>query len=107
LIVNELLTNAFKYAFPGGRPRSGEPACAIKISMKQSDTDWMLDVADNGVGLPAGLDGGKTESLGLKLVKMLVKQINGTITLDRTAGTLFRMVFPLKGRQNRSVTKHD
>jgi PAS domain S-box-containing protein len=99
LIVNELLTNAFKYAFPGGKPRSGEPACTIKVCMEQNDTTWALVIADNGVGLPAALKEGTSESLGLKLVKMLVKQLSGTIKVDRTAGTMFRLVFPIQSKK--------
>jgi two-component sensor histidine kinase len=50
-----------------------------------------LTVTDNGVGLPAGLDWEKSETLGLRLVKMLSQQIQGAIEFDRTQGTTFRL----------------
>ena len=55
----------------------------------------VLTVADNGVGLPTDLDWGKSETLGLRLIKMLSHQINGSIDLDRSAGTAFRLKFPV------------
>ena len=55
-----------------------------------------MTVADNGVGLPAGLDWEKSETLGLRLVKMLSQQINGSIELDRSAGTAVCLKFPVR-----------
>ena len=52
-----------------------------------------LTVADNGVGLPIGLDWGKAETLGLKLIKMLSQQLKGSIELDRTNGITFYLRF--------------
>ena len=52
-------------------------------------------VTDNGVGLPADLDWEKSEALGLRLIKMLSKQINGSLELDRSSGTAFHLKFPL------------
>jgi PAS domain S-box-containing protein len=88
LIVNELLSNSLKYAFPEGRTgqitvgiRSGEKGQAILI------------VADDGVGLPAALDIEQTESLGLKLVSILTQQLKGELQIERQRGTLFRILF--------------
>ena len=61
--------------------------------MKHEGGMLTLTVADNGVGLPAGLDWEKSESLGLRLVKMLSQQLNGSIDLDRTHGTAFHLRF--------------
>lgn len=83
LIMNELLTNALKYAFPG--ERSGEVAVAIHYNGGRVE----ISVSDNGVGFPEGLDFRKTETLGLQLVVNLVKQLRGEIMLDRTGGTKF------------------
>lgn len=83
LIINELLTNALKYAFPGDR--SGE----ITVGVHFRDGAVELSVGDDGVGLPKGLDFRKTETLGLQLVTNLVKQLQGDILLDRTGGTRF------------------
>jgi PAS domain S-box-containing protein len=93
LILNELITNACKHAFPGGKPGSGAVRCEINVIAVQDGGELILTVANNGVGLPADLDWEKSESLGLQLVKMLIKQINGSIELDRSAGTAFRLKF--------------
>ena len=95
LILNELLTNAFKHAFPAGRPGSGAGNCEINVIVNQEGGMNVLTVADNGVGLPADLDWEKSETLGLRLIKMLSKQINGSLELDRSAGTAFRLKFPM------------
>jgi len=95
LILNELLTNAFKHAFPGDKPRAGEVNCEINVIVNQEGGMNELTVADNGVGLPADLDWEKSDTLGLRLIKMLSKQINGSIELDRSAGTAFRLKFPM------------
>jgi PAS domain S-box-containing protein len=88
LIINELVMNALKHAFPGGR--KGE----IIISLQPSgDGRFILSVSDNGVGFPAGLDFHKTETLGMQLVTMLVDQLDGTISLEREPGTRFEVVF--------------
>ena len=87
LIVNELITNSLKHAFPDGR--SGE----INIDFTHSDGTFVLSVADNGVGLPENLDFKNTDSLGLQLVNSLTDQIDGKIELDRTQGTRFKVIF--------------
>ena len=84
LIINELVTNALKHAFPGGR--KGE----ITVSLQASgDGRFILSVSDNGVGFPAGLDFHKTDTLGMQLVTMLVDQLDGTISIERKPGTRF------------------
>ncbi|MBU4306986.1 MAG: PAS domain S-box protein [Candidatus Aminicenantes bacterium] len=93
LILNELITNACKHAFPGGKPRAGEDNCEITIFVKKDDRVCMLTITDNGVGLPEGLNLENPETLGLKLIKMLSQQINGSIELDRSAGTTFHLRF--------------
>jgi len=95
LILNELITNAYKHAFPKDKPRAGEGNCEINVIVNQEGGMNLLTVADNGVGLPADLDWEKSEALGLRLIKMLSKQINGSIELDRSAGTVFRLKFPV------------
>jgi two-component sensor histidine kinase len=86
LIFNELISNSLKYAFPGGR--KGEISVAIH---RQDDTLTIL-FKDNGVGIPNDLDWRNAKSLGIRLVISLVEQLNGTIELDRTAGTTFNIV---------------
>jgi PAS domain S-box-containing protein len=92
LILNELLTNALKYAFPYGRPGD------IHIVLRAEAGHVMLSVGDTGVGFPADLDFRHTESLGLQLVSMLTEQLRGTITLTREPGTAFAVTFPYDTR---------
>ena len=95
LILNELLTNAYKHAFPGNRPRSGKKKNEITVTVKEEGGVCALTVADNGVGLPADLDWKKSNSLGLQLVRMLSHQINGSLEMERSSGTVFRLKFPV------------
>ena len=93
LIMNELITNSFKYAFPNDISCSGMRNCEIIVSMSQDDTVFILEVTDNGIGLPAGLDWEQAESLGLRLVIMLSQQLKGTMEIERAGGTTFRLRF--------------
>jgi hypothetical protein len=89
LIVNELVSNSLKYAFPD--KRQGE----IKISFyANSDATLTLIVRDNGIGLPPDFDLENPQSLGLTLVQGLVEQLEGTFEVDRCGGTEFRIIFP-------------
>ncbi len=89
LIINELVTNSLKYAFPGGR--KGE----LNISLRPTNGNMIeLIVGDNGVGIPEDVDFKKTASLGLHIVTMLVEgQLYGEISLDRSKGTEFKIKF--------------
>ena len=88
LIINELVTNSLKHAFPEGR--SG----AIAISLVEDGPGMLLTVRDDGVGLPEGLVIEKAESLGLILVNSLVQQLGGTLEIDHCGGTAFMIKFP-------------
>lgn len=97
LIVNELVTNSLKYAFPPGV--EGE----IQITMHQeSDGQLALVVRDNGAGLPPNFNFNNTGSLGLQLVSTLTDQLEGTIQLNRTGGTTFKILL----RQHNSFAAH-
>jgi two-component sensor histidine kinase len=88
LIINELLSNSLKYAFPEGR--TGE----VRVVLRKNDNDEIeLTVGDNGVGMPDDLDIKNTDTLGLKLVNALVSQLRGKIELNRKEGTEFRVTF--------------
>ncbi len=92
LIVNELVSNSLKHAFPDGRRGVISVQCHTV-----DDGRVALTVADTGVGLPSGFDCGNTESLGLQLVDMLVRQLAGTVTIDGNRdGTVASVVFPVK-----------
>jgi two-component sensor histidine kinase len=89
LIVNELVSNSLKYAFPEGR--KGE----IRIDLfPEGEKNLVLIVKDNGIGFPEELDFRNTETLGLQLVNTLTEQVGGTITLSREGGTMFKIVLP-------------
>jgi two-component sensor histidine kinase len=88
LILNELLSNALKHAFPDGR--AGEIRVALDADREHRLT---LKVSDNGVGFPSDQDFRNTASLGLQLVNTLVDQLDGTIKLDRRGGTDFEITF--------------
>ncbi len=88
LIVTELLTNSFKYAFPEG----GEGEIYVEL-VEHRDGDLVLTIGDTGVGLPLGLVPGKSESLGLELVNTLVKQLKGKLTMPAALGAEFQIHF--------------
>ncbi len=88
LILNELLTNCLKYAFP--KSQEGR----IWVEVTQDAHTICLSVRDDGVGLPEHFDLDQTESLGLQLVTTLTEQLEGTITFDRIEGSQFTIVFP-------------
>jgi len=89
LIINELVSNSLKYAFPGNR--KGE----IRVALRSFDEDALvLEVGDNGIGMPEDLDFRNTASMGLYLVNILSEdQLHGKIELDRAGGTTFRIRF--------------
>ncbi|MBC8228587.1 PAS domain S-box protein [bacterium] len=87
LILNELVSNSLKHAFPEGR--DGE----INITLRPYEGKFELVVSDNGVGIPEDLDIKNTESLGFRLVTSLVSQLDGEIELSRADGTEFRLTF--------------
>ncbi|MEO5361528.1 MAG: PAS domain S-box protein [Nitrospirota bacterium] len=88
LIINELFTNILKYAFPDNRTGKID----ISIHYKGGDNFEMV-ISDNGVGFPADVDFRNTKSLGLHIVNLLVRQIGGTIELDKTRGSKFTINF--------------
>jgi two-component sensor histidine kinase len=88
LIVNELVTNAMKHAFPDGI----QGRVRVKCHQDSSGSIHLI-VEDNGVGFPEGLDFRKTTSMGLQLVDTLTDQLEGTLELNRQAGTTFHVRF--------------
>lgn len=88
LIINEIISNSLKYAFPEGK--QGQISVTLQ---RENGTKFILVVGDNGVGLPQDLDFRNTTSLGLKLVTTLVEQLGGTIELNRQGGTEFTITF--------------
>jgi PAS domain S-box-containing protein len=91
LIVNELVSNSLKYAFP----KDGKKEGVIGIKLRKNKTGTvLLTVADNGTGLPVGMDIRKTTSLGLHLVTLLAEdQLHGKLRIDKKNGTKFTVEF--------------
>jgi len=88
LIVNELVSNALKHAFPEGRPGK------VRVSLSCTGGDsWELTVSDNGIGLPDGLDYTRTMSMGMQLVVVLAQQLNAELQYRGEAGTVFSLTF--------------
>ena len=88
LILNELISNSLKHAFPSGRSGS------IRIEARSNGGKVDLAVIDDGVGVPEDLAARKGKSLGLQIVEILARQLRGTWELKREAGTSFRLSFP-------------
>ena len=87
LIINELITNCLKHAFPDDI--NGH----VSIDLLKIEDKYVLNVKDSGVGFPDYIDYKNTESLGLQLVTNLVNQIDGTIELDKEKGSSFKIIF--------------
>ena len=88
LIVNELISNSLKYAFPDGKKGT------IIIDLRKSNNnEIILTISDDGVGFPEGINYRETQSLGLQLVNTLVGQIDGNISMENHVGTTFRISF--------------
>ena len=87
LIVNELVSNSMKHAFPDGR--TGQ----ININFKEADNEYVLTVEDDGIGFSENIDFKKTDSLGLRIVNSLTEQIDGEITLNKSKGSKFIIKF--------------
>jgi two-component sensor histidine kinase len=88
LIINEMFSNSLKHAFPGGRKGT------IIIDFRKGADNYILTYSDDGIGIPEEITFDRTESLGMQLIKGLTKQIDGSIVLDRTAGTKYTITFP-------------
>ncbi len=88
LLTNELVSNCFKYAFPD---RSG----IVKVTLTKEEEFLVLQVEDNGIGLPPDFDIAESDSLGMQLVLTLVEQLEGTLQYQSGNGTVFTLRFPL------------
>ena len=88
LIVNELVSNSLKHAFPAGRPGRLTVGVAAR-----DDGSFHLVVADDGIGLPENFDFSRTNSLGLQIVSLLVEQLEGTLEVNGRDGSRFAFTF--------------
>ena len=88
LLLNELVSNSLKHAFPEERMGT------VSISLKRAENGAIrLLVADNGVGMPPGMDSSSSPSLGLKLVSTLIAQLDGRLDIDSSQGTRISVLF--------------
>nr|WP_295827333.1 CHASE3 domain-containing protein [uncultured Azospirillum sp.] len=91
LIVNELLTNSYKHAFPDGRTGT------VRLDMEVDGNEVRIDVADDGIGLPDEVASSGGGGFGLNTVRNLTRQIRGRLEIERlTPGTRFLLTFPMK-----------
>ncbi len=88
IIVNELVTNSIKHAFPGDRKG------VIRVTLRKIDGELDLGVSDDGTGFPTGYDFRQSDSMGLKLVELLAKQIGGRFETGGETGTVSHITFP-------------
>jgi len=95
LIINELLSNSLKYAFPD----DNKGLIQIKIDFIEKENRYKVVFEDDGIGLPDQLDFENTETLGLQLVITLVKQLGGNIELDKKSGTKYTIVFKVSDEE--------
>jgi PAS domain S-box-containing protein len=97
LVMNEIVTNSLKYAFPkkfSCNEIRGEP-CTITISMQREGSDYLLSIADNGVGMSGETEGTVTQSLGLYLIRLIVmNQLHGNLEVNTSGGTAYSIRFP-------------
>jgi two-component system, sensor histidine kinase PdtaS len=87
LIINELVTNSLKYAFPDDREG------IIRIRFHEDGDEYVLEIGDDGIGIPDDFDIEKSNSLGMLLVNSLTSQIRGELELKRDHGTTFIIKF--------------
>ncbi len=90
LILNELISNAFKHAFVGDR------AGILRVTITSDNGNLVLCIADNGHGLPPEIDVKLSPSLGFEIVRSLTEQLHGTLDVKRGEGTEFVLKIPLK-----------
>lgn len=90
LVINEIVTNSLKYAFPDGHP---DPE--IKITMKRRSNRATIEISDNGIGLPSPFEELDTDSLGTLLIKTLTSQLNADLTVETNGGTKYIFSFDL------------
>lgn len=89
IIVNELVTNAMKYAFPGGKGGT------LTVSAYGRKSRLVLMVEDDGVGLPAGFDAGNSGGFGLGLIQILAKQLDASLSIESRRGARFTLDIPV------------
>jgi two-component sensor histidine kinase len=97
LLLNELITNALKHAFPNARRGT------VRVELRRAgDREAVLAVGDDGIGLPAQFDLAQSSSFGVQLVTTLVEQLGGRLEITRSGGTTFSVTFPVEAQTQRA-----
>ena len=98
LVMSEIVTNSLKYAFPhtfSCEEIRGEP-CTIALTLHRENSDYLLNITDNGTGIPEGNDVSSSHSLGLFLIGFIVEhQLRGSLEINTAAGTAYTIRFPV------------
>lgn len=101
LIVNELLTNAYKYAFPGNRMgKIWIEYVPVSESSRNKKSMRRLTVKDNGVGFSLKSKGEKSDSMGTQIIEILSRQLEGEIVMEGDQGFTFSLLFPVEKIEN-------
>ncbi len=87
LILNEIISNSYKYAFPTNEGR-------IDIEMSKADKHYKLVVKDNGIGFKVNFDIKRDSNLGMQLIYMLAEQMDGKVSVDSVLGVAYEIIFP-------------
>ncbi len=90
IIIVELITNSIKHAFPGKK------GGIIKLSLEKTDGGAVIEITDNGAGLPGDFEISSVDSLGLKFVQILTIQINGDLKIENRGGVRCTISFPIE-----------
>jgi two-component sensor histidine kinase/CheY-like chemotaxis protein len=103
LIMNEMISNSMKHAFVD----ITDPL--ISVMVHKNDDTAILEYADNGIGLPANVDTINSTGFGIRLIGLLVDQLQGSVSIDRNHGTRYRIQFRVdradSGQDSRSTTQ--
>lgn len=98
LILNELISNSLKHAFPEGREGK------IWVTLQTTNSGQIrMSVGDNGVGFPAAFDFRSTSTLGLQLVNTLVGQLNGLMEIERAPASLISIIFSVRDEEEKEI----
>jgi two-component sensor histidine kinase len=100
LTLNDMVSNAFKHAFPGRREGS------IRVALSWQEHEGELSVVDNGVGMPADFTHHDSPGLGLKILRVFAGQIGGQVKIHGGSGegTVFQLVFPVASEEDVTET---
>lgn len=102
LIINELLSNTFKYAFPSEWKGKGK----VKITFRRYDNTIELTVSDNGIGIPRDIEIQNIESLGLRLITLLAEeQLKGSVKPNHQHGTQFTITFTIQDQLHTNLSR--